>query len=162
MRRSFLTRPPTHLVRITVLDDLPDEEKAALIKKLRRTLRRSRAGGDYLAVHEWSRGRHHHNLLVRARGRLTKADVDRMWARACPGVRASTYCLPVTDPVRVARYVVKDVSPRGRHGHKRELPPVGCKVKRLVSYSTGFFAAPPKELWAAQVAEWREKKSGGQ
>ncbi len=160
-RRSYLTRPPTHFIRVTVQDERPDEEKAALVKKFRRSLRRSRFACEYLGFSEWASGQLHDNLLVIARGLLTPTDVAQVWDRACPGVPRTYYSRPVYFPVRIARYAVKDVAPDGKHGHKRELPPADCKVKRLVCYSTGFFTAPPRVLWEAQKDEWRERTIGG-
>ena len=153
---------PLYVIRVTIQDVMSDMKKAALMKKFRRSIKRCRAGGEYWGVLEWSEGKLHFNLLVQARGKLTPAAVAHIWARACPGVNRTLYCRPVDDPVRIARYVVKDVSPTGKHGHKRELPPLDCKIRRLVTYSKHFFTAPPRELWNAQKEEWRKRKEAGQ
>ena len=105
-RRSYLTRPPTHFIRVTVQDERPDEEKAALVKKFRRSLRRSRFACEYLGFSEWASGQLHDNLLVIARGLLTPTDVAQVWDRACPGVPRTYYSRPVVfpgaDPARYA------------------------------------------------------------
>jgi hypothetical protein len=153
LMRSFRELPPTHFVRVTVLDLMKTED---LTRCVRRFLRRLRwRGCEYLAVNEWREGRRHHHVLVRTEGDMTSAVVGELWRASCPGARVTSYCRPVINAEGSARYVVKDL----RDGSKKEVPPAEYDGK-LFSYSKRFLAQPLKALMGAVVGEWRAQARG--
>ncbi len=141
--------PPTHFVRVTVLDPTRPRELTRCVRRFLRRLRR-RQGCEYIAVNEWREGQRHHHILVRSEGELTPAIVAELWRASCPGVRVTSYCKPVRSAEAAARYVVKDL----QDGAKKELPPADFGGK-LFSYSKHFLAQPLKVLLRAVVGEWR-------
>lgn len=148
-RRSYGVLPPTHMVRITVQEPISDAELTRCISRFLGRLKRR--GHEYLIINEWKRGKRHHHILVRAAGKLTRRMVREFWSASCPGKRFTRYCARVIDPVRVARYVVKDTREGG------ELPPEGFRG-RVISSSEAFFSAPTKVLWAEQRTEWDRQR----
>jgi hypothetical protein len=154
LRRSFGALPPTHFVRVTVLDRMSPKELTACVGRFLRRLRRR--GCEYFALNEWSEGRRHHHILVRTAAELTPAVVAGLWCDSCRGGRVTSYCRRVTSPEATARYVVKDL----RDGSKKEVPPAEFGG-RLFSYSKGFLAEPLKVLMRAVVEEWRVEAGTG-
>jgi hypothetical protein len=115
LRRSFRELPPTHFVRVTVLDLIRSQDLTKAVGKFLRRLRRR--GCEYFAISEWSESQRHHHILVRANGDLT--GVPALWRASCGGARVTSYCKPVTSAEAAARSVLKDV----RSAVKKELPP---------------------------------------
>jgi len=150
LRRSFRVLPPTHFVRVTVLDMVSAEELTRRVGRFLRRLRRR--GCEYFALNEWREGVRHHHVLARTEGELTSAVVAQLWRDSCGGARVTSYCRPVRSAEASCRYVLKDV----RDPSKKEVPPVQFKG-RLFSNSSGFLAAPLKTLMRAVVKEWREQ-----
>jgi hypothetical protein len=150
LRRSFRALPPTHFVRLTVLDPVNPRELTQCVGRFLRRLRRR--GCEYLAVNEWREGRRHHHVLVRTDGELTSAEARELWRGSCRGARVTSYCSPVLNSEGSARYVVKDL----RDGSKKEVPPAEFGG-RLFSYSKHFLAEPLKALLRAVVDEWRSQ-----
>ncbi len=152
LRRSFAVLPPTHFVRVTVLDPIRPRELTRCARGFLRRLRRRRRGCEYLAVNEWREGQRHHHVLVRTEGELTSAVVAELWRASCRGARVTSYCKPVASAEASACYVVKDV----KDGSKKEVPPSWFRGE-LFSYSKGFLAEPLKALMRAVVKEWQAK-----
>ena len=150
LRRSFTVLPPTHFVRVAVLDPMRPKELTRCVRSFLRRLRRR--GCEYFAANEWREGRRHHHVLVRAEGNLTSAVVSELWCASCPGARVTSYCEPVRSVEAAVRYVVKDL----RDGSKKEVPPAEFGGK-LFSYSKGFLSEPLKALMRAVVDEWRAR-----
>jgi hypothetical protein len=150
LRLSFRELPPTHFVRVTVLDPMKPKELTRCVGKFLRRLRRR--GCEYLSVSEWREGQRHHHVLVRADGGLTSGVVSKLWRASCPGARVTSYCRPVSNAEGSARYAVKDV----KDGSKKELPPAEFGG-RLFSSSKRFLAEPLKVLVRAVVEEWRSR-----
>jgi hypothetical protein len=154
LRRSFAVLPPTHFVRVTVLDTIRPKELTRCVRGFLRRLRRR--GCEYFALNEWQEELRHHHVLVRTGGDLTSAAVGELWRASCGGVRVTSYCQGVRSAEAAARYVVKDV----RDGSKKEVPPEEFGG-RLFSYSKGFLAQPLKALMGAVVGEWRARARSG-
>ena len=79
LRRSFESLPPTHFVRVTMLDPIKPRNLSLCLGKFLRRLRRRDC--EYFALNEWHEGRRHHHILVRTDGKLSSAVV------ACCGER---------------------------------------------------------------------------
>jgi hypothetical protein len=148
LRRSFRALPPTHFVRVSVLEPMRAKELTGCVGRFLRRLRWR--GCEYFALNEWREGRRHHHVLVRTEGVLTSAVVADLWRASCGGARVTSYCKPVRSVEAAGRYVVKDQ----RDGRKKELPSADFGGK-LFSYSRGFLAAPLKGLMRAVVKQWR-------
>jgi hypothetical protein len=94
---------------------LSDRELTRRLTLFLRRLR-YRVQCEYLLVNEWNGGHRHTHLLVRAQGEVTAELVSELWTKVIPGPPAirSSYCRPVEDPIRVARYMVKHVADEGK------------------------------------------------
>ena len=109
--------PPTHFVRVTVLDPVKPQEMSRSLASFRRRLRRQRC--EYFMVTEWRDERRHHHLLVRADGDFDfgsrRPVVD---AASCRGARVTSYFAGESAERGgvVTRYVVKDVEERVEEG----------------------------------------------
>jgi hypothetical protein len=150
LRRSFQVLPPTHFVRVTVLDPMQTEVLTRCVGRFLRRLRRRDC--EYLAVNEWVAGERHHHLLVRTECELTPRALAELWQASCAGARVTSYCHPVRTPEGAARYVVKDV----RDWTKKEVPPAWFRGKLFTS-SKRFLAQPLKVLMRAVVSGWQAK-----
>jgi hypothetical protein len=148
LRRSFGVLPPTHFVRVTMLDPIKPRDLSLCVGRLLRRLRRR--GCEYISLNEWSEGRRHHHVLVRTNGGLSSAVVAKLWRASCRGARVTSYCQRVISAEASARYLVKDV----KDGSKKEVPPAWFHGK-LFSYSKRFLAEPLKVLLRAVVEDWR-------
>jgi hypothetical protein len=150
LRRSFRALPPTHFVRVTVLEPIKAQDLTRCVGRFLRRLRRR--GCEYFAANEWREGRRHHHVLLRTDCNLTSAVVGALWRSSCPGARVTSYCQRVRNAEATARYVVKDL----QDGSKKEVPPAEFSGK-LFSYSKGFLAEPLKVLLRAVVQEWQSE-----
>lgn len=140
LRRACAATPPTHFVTLHAGAGMGDGDFVAAVGAFLKALRRTRADVEYARVWEWSRGRRHAHLLLRA-GRDPRPAMNA--ARDKTGVwfgMNEVGCVPAT-----LRYFVKHLRDPGR---KAALPPPGHGGKLLVA-SRGFYGRPRRELWAA-------------
>jgi hypothetical protein len=150
LRRSFEVLPPTHFVRVTMLDPMAPKELTRRVRNFLRRLRRH--GCEYFALNEWRQGKRHHHVLVRTAGELTRTIVVALWRASCQGAKGTSYCQPLRNPDGAARYVAKDLRDRS----KKEIPPAEFGG-RLFSSSKQFFTKPLKVLMKEVVEEWRAR-----
>jgi hypothetical protein len=148
LRRSFRVLPPTHFVRVRVLDPITGKELTACVGRFLRRLRKRKC--EYFSINEWHEGLRHHHILVRTDVDLSPATVAKLWQASCGNVRTNSYCRAVRTTDGTARYVVKDV----KAWWKKELAPSEFGG-RVFSYSKRFLARPLKILMREVVMEWR-------
>jgi hypothetical protein len=161
LRRGFEQRPPEVTVRLTAFgwdDATVSKAEGAFFRRLK--YRKC----EYCFVREWQpdgTGRHVH-LAVRSNGRLTSAEVGKLWkdslcrAAGRRDIDETHYAAEIRTHVGLARYLAKDVRgggavvPRSFRG-------------RVFGSSRDFLPRPLKQLWAEVREGWfaKRRQEGG-
>jgi hypothetical protein len=129
---------------------VPDKELTRRVTRFLERLR-YRIPLEYLLVNEWREGHRHMHILVRADTHVTPDLVADLWSKVNPGPRSicTSYCRPVDDPIKIARYIVKDL----KDAAKKEVAPKSYEG-RVMTYSRRFLAKSMKKLWRELVDDW--------
>jgi hypothetical protein len=137
---------------VTLFTMMNDREVTKLLKRFWRALRKELAphGVEFVHVHEWQGGTHHHHFLIRTQADLTTRTFGEALAKVKGGLHTTHYCRSVEDVDRAARYIVKHGS---RIDRKAEVVPESFAGK-VISPSRGFLIRPFKQLWREVYGAW--------
>jgi hypothetical protein len=141
---SSRDRPPTHVMRLTRIDEVTYASLRRSVQRYHRSLHRH-VSYHHVTVLEHVGGRPHHHLLVRAGGDIPPSLVSQLWHQSCPGGRVTSYVRPIRDVRAAIRYTLKHMT-----GVMPELPPEGYRG-RLLTYSRGYLSAPSRVLWQRYI-----------